>query len=183
MAGISPAQTEHDRLREFRQSLVSAVENRDIDAISAKLHPQVIVTWQNGEVCRGKEELRAFYEKMAAGSGNQFEGYKVPPTPDVETTLYANGTVGVVGVVAGHHVGQFRLMGWSFDMPNRWTATLVQENGEWLLAAYQVSMNVLDNPLLNAVKKVAIAVAILALLIGLGAGVWIGKRRTAAQQP
>ena len=40
-----------------------------------------------------------------------------------------------------------------FDLENRWTAALVKEEGEWKLAAYHVSANVLDNAVLDIAKR------------------------------
>jgi hypothetical protein len=62
-------------------------------------------------------------------------------------------------------------------MPNRWIATMVKENGKWVMASYHVSMNVLDNPLLNGVKKAGIFGAAIAAIVGVLIGRVIGKRR------
>ncbi len=57
----------------------------------------------------------------------------------------------------------------------------MKTDGRWLLAAYHISMNVLDNPLLNAVKQGIYPVAAAALLAGIALGFIAGKRRAAAR--
>ena len=38
----------------------------DIDAMLSRMAPKVVITWQNGEVCRGRDAVKAFYARMAA---------------------------------------------------------------------------------------------------------------------
>jgi hypothetical protein len=64
-------------------------------------------------------------------------------------------------------------------MTSRWTATLVKENGHWLLASYHVSANLLDNPLINAAKSGLYLAAGVALAAGLVLGLLVGKRKKA----
>lgn len=177
-AGIAWSQEDserdHEELRALKTAIISGITNQDIDAIVERLHPNCVVTWQNGEVCRGREEVRKFYENMAAQSKRQFQGYKVPPTADELTILYSDATT---GVVFGHNTGHFFLLGKEVEMHNRWTATVVKEDGEWLVAGYHVSMNVLDNPLLNGLKTGGFIAAGAALLGGGLFGWLIGRRR------
>ena len=104
-----------------------------------------------------------------------FKAYKVPPTPDELTIFYGNNT----GVSFGHTIAQYKLLGKELELKSRWTATLVKENGRWLLAGYHVSMNVLDNPLINAAKGGLYLAAGAALVGGLVLGLLLGKRKKA----
>jgi ketosteroid isomerase-like protein len=161
-------------LAALRVDMVSAINRGDIEGIVALLHPNVVVTWQDGSVCRGREQVHRFYLDMAAKKSKRaFQGFKVPPTPDELTILYSGATA---GVVYGYNVGRFFLLGREVEMHNRWTATVVKEQGEWLIAGYHVSMNILDNPLLNGVKKTAIVGAGAALLLGFLGGKLLGGR-------
>lgn len=163
----APEDPAHNELRALKAELIDAVTKGDIERVLPRLDPDVVITWQNGEVCRGREAVRAFFAKMQAGSGKTWKGYKVPPTPDALTTLYANNTV---GVCYGHNVGQYYLLGKEVELPNRWTATLVKRDGQWMLASYHISMNVLDNPLLNSFKNGVWIAAAVALVIGVVLG-------------
>ena len=173
LAQKPPEDPAHNELRALRTEVVEAITKGDIDAIIKHLTPDVVITWQNNEVCRGHQGVRDFFIK----SGKQtFKGYKVPPTPDDLTILYNADT----GVSFGTSVGQFNLLGKDYEFHNRWTATLVKENGRWLLASYHVSLNILDNPLLNAAKSAAYWIGGIALIVGLAVGLQIGKRRASA---
>ncbi len=158
--GEDPA---HDELRTLRTNVLDAITRGDFDKVLTYVHPNAVITWQNNEVCRGHKGLTEFFNRMGKDA---FKGYKVPPTPDELTILYDGKT----GVSFGETIAQYRLLGNEIEMKSRWTATLVKENGRWLLAGYHVSANLLDNPLLNGAKGGLYWAAGIAGLLGLAIG-------------
>jgi ketosteroid isomerase-like protein len=161
----------HEELRVLRAEMISAITQGDIDTVLQHVHPNVVVTWQNAEVCRGQQGLKGFFERMGKKS---FQGYKVPPTPDELTILYGENT----GISFGQTLAEYNLLGKNYEIKSRWTATLVKENGKWLLAAYHISINTLDNPLLTAAKRGMGVAAVAALGVGLILGKLLTKRKT-----
>lgn len=162
----------HNELRALRSEVIEAITKGDIDAVVAHVHPNVVVTWQNAEVCRGVAGLRDFFNRMGKTT---FKGYKVPPTPDDLTILYGGDT----GVSFGKVVGEYTLLGKQLEFNSRWTATLVKENGKWLLASYHVSLNALDNPLINGAKQSLVWIGVGAGVAGILVGFLLGKRKKA----
>lgn len=160
----------HNELRALRTEVVEAITKGDFDSVIRHVHTNAVITWQNNEVCRGHQGLREFFGRMGKET---FKGYKVPPTPDELTILHGGNT----GVSFGQTVAQYNLLGKEFELKSRWTATLVKENGRWLLAGYHVSMNVLDNPLINAAKGGLYLAAGAAAAGGLVVGWLLGKRK------
>ncbi|HEX5790034.1 MAG TPA: nuclear transport factor 2 family protein, partial [Luteolibacter sp.] len=77
----------HQELRALRTEMVEAIGKGDIDAILAHLHPDVVITWQNGVVCKGRDGTRDFFERMGK---NAFRGYKQAPTPTELTILHGD---------------------------------------------------------------------------------------------
>jgi ketosteroid isomerase-like protein len=164
----------HNALRGLRDRVIAAANRRDIDGVLAELHPNVTVTWQNAEVSRGRQGVRAYLERMLKGPNAIVRGYHAAYDVDELTALYGPNT----GIAFGSSVETFDLAsGEKFTLHGRWSATMVKENGRWLLASLHTSTNLFDNPLLNGAKKallIGIAVsAVLALLIG-----WFIGRRT-----
>ncbi len=159
----------HDELRGLRTQIIEAITKGDFDRMLSSVHPDVVITWQNNEVCRGHKGLRDFFDRMGKDT---FKGYKTPPTPDELTILHGGNT----GVSFGQTVADYHLLGSTHEMKSRWTATLIKENGRWLLASYHVSMNVLDNPILSLAKNSLYLAAGLALLAGLVVGRLLGRR-------
>lgn len=162
----------HVELRTMRTAIIDAIIKGDIDAVLPHVHPNVVVTWQNSEVCRGREGLKTFFERMGRES---FKGYKVPPTPDELSILHGENT----GVSFGKTVAEYNLLGKQYEIESRWTATVVKEDGKWMLASYHISMNTLDNPLLTAAKNALYIAGGSGLVVGLLIGFMLKKSRTA----
>lgn len=157
----------HEELRVLRTQVIDAVVRGDIDGVVQRVHPDVVVTWQNSVVCRGREGLKNFFIQQGKDS---FKGYKLPPTPDELTLLHGGDT----GISFGETIAEYKLLGKNYELKSRWTATLVKENGVWVLAAYHLSMNVLDNPILSAAKT-ALYFGVGVALIG---GILLGRMLT-----
>jgi ketosteroid isomerase-like protein len=171
LAGGQPVSVEepaHQELRSLRTNVIEAITRGDFDRTLTFVHTNVVVTWQNAEVCRGHAGLRAFFERLGK---NAFKGYRVPPMPDELTILHGGDT----GVSFGQTVARYTLFGKDYDFTNRWTATLVKDNGQWQLAAYHVSNNVLNNPLLNGAKSLLYWVAGSTLAVGFVIGIFVGR--------
>jgi ketosteroid isomerase-like protein len=162
----------HEELRTLRLAIIDAINKGDIDNVIKHVHPDAVITWQNSEVCRGQKGLKEFFERMGKDS---FKGYKVPPTPD-ELTIFHGGDT---GISFGETVAEYHLLGKSYELKSRWTATLVKVDGKWLLAGYHISMNVLDNAILSAAKGGIYLAGGVALVIGILIGRILWKRRAA----
>jgi ketosteroid isomerase-like protein len=162
----------HEELRALRTTMIEAITAGKFEEVLRHVHPNVVVTWQNNEVCRGHAGLSEFFNRMGKEA---FKGYKVPPTPDELTVLYGGDT----GVSFGQTIAEYKLLGKDFELKSRWTATLVKEEGRWLLAGYHVSMNALDNPLLNGAKNGLYMAAGAGLIGGLIVGLLLGRRKKA----
>jgi ketosteroid isomerase-like protein len=166
----TPEDPAHNELRALRTQVLDAIKAGDVERTLTYVHPNLVVTWQNQEVCRGREGLREFYNRMGKDA---FRGYKVDPIPDELTILYGGDT----GISFGSSVAAYRLFGREYEFRNRWTATLVKENGRWLLASYHVSNNTLDNPLVNIAKRALYLAGGVGLIVGLAFGLLVARRR------
>jgi uncharacterized protein (TIGR02246 family) len=169
----------HQELRALKQEVTEAVNQNDLPRLLTHLDKDVVVTWLNGEVSRGPDGVRAYYDRMMKGDQRVVQSVKVDPEVEELTHLY-----GDTGVAFGHSNDTFVLTdGREFVVPSRWSATLVKKDGKWLIANFHSSANMFDNPIL------AIAVRKTALWTGIGAGVaglvlgfiiaWIVRRRRA----
>jgi ketosteroid isomerase-like protein len=166
----TPEDPAHNELRALRTQVLDAIKAGDVERTLTYVHPNLVVTWQNQEVCRGREGLREFYNRMGKDA---FRGYKVDPLPDELTILYGGDT----GISFGSSVAAYRLLGKEYEFKNRWTATVVKENGRWLLASYHVSNNTLDNPLVNTAKRALYGAGGIGLIVGLAFGLLVARRR------
>lgn len=164
----------HDELRALRDELVAAVNRGDLAAVLRCLHPNVVVTWQNAEVSRGREGVKKYYERMLTGPTRVVESFAVQPTVDELTLLYGDDT----GIAFGRSQDHFALKGGlDFTLDGRWTATLVRHEGRWVVASFHASTNLFDNVLLRVEQRLKWWVGGVGLLLGLILGVLWGHRR------
>src|SRR5689334_21757485 len=69
-------------INHLRTELVDAFNKGDDDRLLSHLDPDVVVTWQNGEVCRGPQAVRAYYNKMMTGPDKRVEKVSADPKVD-----------------------------------------------------------------------------------------------------
>src|SRR5882672_549085 len=167
----------HNELRALRDGLIDAMNKGDIQRELAYMHPNVVITWHNAEVSRGRDGVRAYLTRMLSGPNKVVSSYSATVDVDELTILYGGDT----GISFGSAVEHFKLNdGKMLDLPARWSATLVKDGDKWLIASLHASDNLFDNPLLAIAKRTAYWAAGVALLVGLIAGFAIGRRRKVA---
>ena len=151
----------------LRQGLVDSFNHDDIDKLLTYLDTNAVVTWQNGEVCEGTEAVKAYYQRMMKGEHPVVS--KVTADPEILGRHLQGDWAVSWGILNDHFV-----LNDGRDLPlnSRFTATIVRRGNEWKVAAFHVSVNAFDNPIMMlAVKKTALIMggggALLGLIIGL----------------
>ena len=167
----------HNALRQLKATMEKALNARDLDTIVANVDPKVVFTTMNGDVCRGPEEIRAYFHKMLTAPGHIVKDVKVSFDVDSLTTLYGGDT----GIALGSSKDHYELTnGDTFDIHGRWTCTMVKNDGRWVIAAFHYSANIFENPVVDRYKKAGwmagIGAGLLCLLIGFFGGRFLLKR-------
>jgi uncharacterized protein (TIGR02246 family) len=159
----------HEELRRLRRELVSAIEKADLDLMLTFLHRDVVVTWLNGEQSRGHEQVREYYNRMVKGDKRIVESFHLEEVEPTElTTLYADQA----GVAHGTATSRFVMKdGRDFTLRGPWTATVVKQDGKWLVAAFHTSTNMFDNPILEMAVGWIVKAGVLAGIAGLVLGI------------
>lgn len=178
----SSEETDREQLRLLREALTEAVIAGDVEKQIEYVTADVVTVWQNNQVARGHDGLREFMKDIKPGGENIFQGYNERPTSDEVTILPGGNTA----IASGKSVPHYKWLGMEFDLENRWTATLLKTDDQWKIAAYHVSGNIVDNPVLSAAKGSVYWAAGIALAIGLvlgavGSKLFQKKRDPAAQ--
>ena len=177
IAAQEPDAATHNALRQLKATMEKALNERDLNAIVANVDPNVVFTTMNGDVCRGPQQIRAYFDKMLNAPGHIVKDVKVAFDVDQLTTLYGGDTGVAYGSSNDHYV---LTDGKTFDIRSRWTCTMVKNGDRWVIAAFHYSANVFDNPILDryerAVWQAGIAAGLVSLLIGFGIG-WLLRRR------
>lgn len=167
------AEATHEALRALKKCVVDAVAAGDVDKLSSLLAREVVVTWQNAEVCRGPAAVKAYYERMMKGPSKVVEQVSVAPEVDTLSILY-----GSTAIAYGSSTDSFKLTsGLTFTMKSRWSSTLVLEDGAWKIASFHASTNLFDNPLLSAAKRSMWLAGGAGAVIGLLAGFLLFRKK------
>ena len=181
-AAQSSLEATHNELRALRDGLLDAMNKGDMERQLTYLHTNVVITWHNAEVSRGRDGVLAYYKRLTSGPQKMVEKFAAEINVDELTILYGEDT----GLSFGSSVEHFTLVsGKILDLKGRWTATLVKENGKWLIASLHVSSNLFDNALFDIVKKTAFRTFCVVLVVAGAAGGLVGwligrKRRAVA---
>jgi uncharacterized protein (TIGR02246 family) len=178
-AAVAP-EALHNELRKMRDDMLAAIARSDFEAILPYLHPNVVFTAMNGEVSRGPQAIRAYFDKMLKGPDAIVKSIRLGVEVDRLADFY-----GDTALAFGSSNDQYALSnGMDFQVQTRWTAALVRENGRWLITAFHSSANAFDNPILQKARQVAMlqwgGIGIAAgALIGVLVGRAVGRRRRA----
>jgi uncharacterized protein (TIGR02246 family) len=166
---LAPEDPAHNEVRALRDGVIDAFNKKDLDKLLTYVHPDVVVTWQNGEVSRKREGIRTYYKKMMEGPDRVVDSVSARAEVDELTILFDAKH----GLAFGSLGEDFKLAnGTEFHLPNRWTATLVKEDGRWLIAGLHVSANVFDNPVQRLiVRRVMWWTGAVSLAVGVAVGV------------
>ncbi|HEX2060615.1 MAG TPA: nuclear transport factor 2 family protein [Thermoanaerobaculia bacterium] len=180
-AAQEPDASIHDALRQLKATMTKALNERDLNAIVANVDENVVFTTMNGDVCRGPQQIRAYFHKMLEAPGHIVKDVKVSFEADALTTLYG----GDAGVAIGSSNDHYELTnGDTFDIRGRWTCTMVRKpDGRWVIAAFHYSADVFRNPIVDRLKGALYQLGIGGAIAGLFLGFltcWLLLRRKAA---
>ena len=165
----------HEALRDLRDAMLTAVNAHDIDALTAHVHPNVVLTVENGNRFRGVDGIRGFYQDVFAEDGGYLKSFEVQKFEVDELAIVYGGDSAIgFGSAVAKYVPK---AGPTLVVPSQWTATLALEDGAWRVTSFQNTVDFTDNPLLDAIYEeiwltLVVPVGAGALLIG-----WFTGRR------
>ena len=167
---------EHEKLRELRDSFVTALNAQDFTVLKGLVTEDLKFTTISNEQINGTAELEAYWKRLFDGDESIMTGLKVAPEADELTTFLGAGT----GVAQGtsQDVYSFRKVG-DRKMTSRWTAVVRKVGDGWKVSHVHMSGNVLDNPVLDAKATFGTIKTVIGFVIGLVLGALLFRRRKA----
>ncbi|MFP5074885.1 SgcJ/EcaC family oxidoreductase [Neisseria sp. WLZKY-1] len=163
----------HNELRALRDTMQQALNQRDLDTLLAHVADDVVFTTMNGDRVHGKDGIRAYYDKMLGGANPVVQSIEAEFKVEQLSHLYHGNTA----VAFGSSSDRYRLTGGeTWTVEPKWSATLVRQDGRWLIADFHYSVNMFDNPVLAAQRKLLLGGGAAAVLAAAAAGFLIGRR-------
>ena len=175
----------HEELRGVLREVVTAINSGQYDRMLPYLAENIEATSVTQEVMSGRAGVSNYFQEWFGPTG-YMRKMKMKLEADTLTELSPDKSWGLVrGKALEHYEAKD---GDLFDFVTRWTAVMVRsDDGKWRLRAIHFGTNHLDNPVLAKVQRTlirdGIIGAIACLVVGLGIGWWIGRRRGAPPGP
>ena len=158
------------------KEIEAGINDQNVERMVAQMTPDATVTWLNGEVSRGHDEIRAYYQRMVKGPERILNKYTTVAKLGEHARFF-----GDVAVADGSMQDAFfPVTRRPFELSSRWTSTSAKINGEWKVVSLHLSANVFNNSLLDEAKSAAKLTAgggVLGGLVLAGLVCWWRRRR------
>lgn len=163
---------------QLRAELTDSFNKGDVDRLLSHVDPNAVVTWQNGEVCHGPDEVRAYYNKMIKSDHPIVA--KLTTDPVVEDRhIYGDWAVSAGNLHDAYMLND----GSTFTLNSHFTATIARRGDAWKIVSFHASVNAFDNPILSVVARkvglwAGIGGAVAGVVLGLVISSLIRRKRT-----
>lgn len=172
------AQSPESESSELAAALVEAVGSSDFARAGTMLSPDAVVTFQNGDMRRGRDEIVGHVKSLFVGTGALVQAYSGSPV--VTGVAAVDDTT---RVVTGTSTDRLTLSsGAPMVLETRWTATVARRDGDWKIASLHLSTNMLDNPVIEKMKTTSYLLGAFGLVMGITIGIGVSmllRRRNA----
>lgn len=171
---VDPFAADRQALIRLFREMEASINAQDVDRMVAQMHPQATVTWLNGEVSRGHDEIRAYYQRMVKGEQRYLDRYLTTAKLGAHAQFFGHGEVAVADGTMEDEF--FPVARGPFRLSSNWTSTSAKIDGQWKVVSMHLSSNVFTNPLIDEAKAAiwyaGAAAAALGLLLGWLLGRW-----------
>lgn len=146
-----PHAADRQALIKVFQEIEAGINDQNVERMVAQMTPDATVTWLNGEVSRGHDEIRAYYQRMVKGPERILNKYTTAAKLGAHARFF-----GDVAVADGTMQDAFFPVARKpFTLSSHWTSTSAKINGEWKVVSLHLSANVFNNDLLDEAKSAA----------------------------
>ena len=179
LAQDDPRQADREAMLVVLTGIETALNERDLSSALRYLHENVVITYHDATVTRGPQGAMDYYNRMMEGAAAIVTDYSTVAKVSDHAIFYGDTAVAYGTTVDNYVLAR----GLEFTLNANWTATVVKENGEWLVAALHFSTDLFDNPLLNSSRNMTRMVGVGGLLIGMLLMWIIGRMRKKSAKP
>ena len=175
-ASSDPHAADRQALIKVFQEIEAGINEQNIERMVAQMTPDATVTWLNGEVSRGHNEIRVYYQRMVKGPERILNKYTTAAKLGAHARFF--GEIAVAGGTMQDAF--FPVTRKPFKLSSNWSSTSAKINGEWKVVSLHLSANVFNNDLLDEAKsaaKLTAAGGVLGGLVLAGLFCWWRMRR------
>lgn len=164
---------ERAALRNILGSIETALNDKAFDQVLPLLDENAVIVFLNGEVTRGIDQVKAYFDKTLGNSSPILSDYTTKATVGAPARF-----IGDIAIADGSTQDTFVFAnGSDMVVDSRWTVTLRKQGGAWKILQLQFSSNLFNNPLVNAAKNNLLMFTTVAAVAGIAIGFLMGRRR------
>jgi hypothetical protein len=159
---------DHEALRGLLKVFTEAFNSRNIEPLTPYLHKDFTVTMVNQDLVTSPKELKGYLDKQFNGPGAILKDVRIQPETDIPTVFLE----GRFGINRGGSTDTYTLKdGRTFVLKTRWTGTAIKQDGQWKVLNAHIGLNIIDNPILDAMERMKWIWVAAAAAIGVAVGV------------
>ena len=173
-------ETDHKALQLLGEKTAKMLNEQNFKEMKSCFSKKFVFIPIDQSVITSVDEFKKYYRTIKTDNNYGVTGMKITPSYDIPTvftgsdTGYCYGTADNIFILKG---------GKSVHVKSRWSASFVKENEKWKIAMVQSGVDMLDNPMLSAVKGVAelqikIAGIVIIMLMFLTIYLQVRRRKT-----
>lgn len=141
---------DHEELRAMMRTITSAISNGDTEAMIPLLHETFSITMVDQTLITSADDLRAFFQKRFTAEDAILESMTIEPKADILTEFLSD----TVGVNYGTSTDTYKFKsGKEVVVNSRWSATVIHTEDGWKLSTVHAGVDMLDNPVIGAIKS------------------------------
>ena len=169
---------DHQQLRAMLATVAEALNSRNVDALAPLLSGKFSIVTMDQKRFTSLPEVKGYFEGFFKGDKPLLKKVSFKPSADALTEFLSQD----VGVCHGTSQDTYDFTdGDTRTMNSRWSAVVVKERGTWKLASLHVGVDLMDNPVLSALKDSLYKAAGAGLLAGLLLGFLLPKAFSAVK--
>lgn len=146
----STREADHVLLRDLKSKFSEALNNRDVEALSACFAKNFVLTTVDQTTITSKEQLKEYWTKIFDSPDSIVAEMKSEPEADVLSQFIDENNAFCYGFSKDTYKMK---KGFTTVINSRWTATVVKENGKWLITTAHAGVNFFDNPVITRKAK------------------------------
>lgn len=181
VACAADAEATHNELRALRDGVTAAFnklgtsgKEADLDALLPYAHKNVVLIAMNGMRAVGHDGIKQIFRQTMVGDRRTVQSVHHEFNADALSILYGDDTAIAYGTTDGKYV---LTGGANLDVKANWLATMVKEDGKWLIAGFQFAPSIFENPIAQQLQRTLYWFTGAAGVGGLILGYFIGRRR------
>lgn len=160
-------EADHDTLRKLMIDTTAALNDLDSATLAKYLAHGFVLTFADQTVITDLADFDGYIANYFTGENAPLKSVNFVPEATEQVRFIDSRT----GVVYGTSADSYTLAdGTNLVFDTHWTATVVKEDGRWLVQTFHAGVNMLDNPILEATGQGGFMWGGIALIVGLVTG-------------